>query len=79
MFLAGRTSNGSMGRIGHQSGSLMLGTKGLPRGRSVPQFGEDRICAESPCDTVLSRYNPYKRCTSHEPARFRRNRGVRTK
>lgn len=35
-----------------------------------------RVCQESSCKTVLSRYNTSDACQLHRPARFPRVRGV---
>jgi hypothetical protein len=35
-----------------------------------------RVCSDTECETVLSRYNTHKYCHLHRPVRFPRVRGV---
>ncbi len=46
------------------------------KGRRPKQFDDRRDCADSECETMLSRYNSGPFCYNHSPARFPRNRGV---
>ncbi len=43
--------------------------------RAPKTFAEDRVCAESRCETKLSRYNRREHCYAHAPTRFPRLRG----
>jgi len=46
------------------------------RARRRPKtYGENRVCADSGCETRLSRYNRETRCFSHAPVEFKRLRG----
>ena len=53
--------------VGHPLGS---GTD-----RPSKNFGKDRFCREEGCGTKLSRYNPGKYCSLHEPMTVPRTRG----
>lgn len=52
------------------------GLKLSGRERRPKVVEERRVCAESTCDTVLSRYNSSETCHRHSPTRFPRVRGV---
>lgn len=43
--------------------------------RPSQEFGEGRVCAASPCDTKLSRYNRREFCYAHAPIKYPRIRG----
>jgi len=45
------------------------------RGRALRVVGEGRICAETQCNTRLSRHNPSDRCYRHQARSFPRVRG----
>ena len=46
------------------------------RARRRPKtYGDERVCAESECETRLSRYNRETFCFTHSPAKYRRMRG----
>ena len=49
---------------------------GGSRRRRPRTFGPKRVCADSSCDTVISRYNGAEFCHRHAPPTFRRLRGV---
>lgn len=49
-----------------------LGTGG---DRPSKSFGKGRVCVEAGCKTRLSRYNPGKYCSLHEPMTVPRTRG----
>ena len=55
-------------------------TASRPRGRSRrPRTSADgRVCADTRCSTVLSRYNQADLCHRHKPIKYPRIRGVLT-
>ena len=46
------------------------------RRRKLKTYGEDRVCIDDNCSTVLSKYNQNAQCHKHAPRRFPRTRGV---
>jgi hypothetical protein len=42
-----------------------VGASGLMTGQSPHTYRKGRVCAASGCATLLSRYNPTKRCSMH--------------
>jgi len=57
--------------------TLTLRASRLGTNRRRPRAIEGRrVCADSACETVLSRYNPSDLCQTHRPVRFPRVRGV---
>jgi hypothetical protein len=52
--------------------------KATPERGRKPKLGEpDRRCAESGCDTRLTRYNRKDKCYRHQPRKRPRLRGLR--
>lgn len=57
--------------------TLTLRASRLGTNRRRPRTVEGRrVCADSTCDTVLSRYNAGEMCQTHRPIRFPRVRGA---
>lgn len=51
----------------------------LSRPRPPKTIDDKRTCADSDCETVLSRYNKRATCSIHTPTHFPRNRGRKRK
>jgi hypothetical protein len=45
----------------------ILGTKPIGLPRPNRRYGSTRICEAMDCDTLLSSYNPERRCWLHQP------------
>ena len=43
--------------------------------RPSKDFGKGRVCAQSECETKLSRYNRREYCFAHAPVKYPRVRG----
>ena len=54
-----------------------LGQKVLGLNPPARTFASGRVCAREGCTTRLSIYNPYARCSAHEPIHFPRITGRR--
>ena len=55
--------------------NMLRGKRILGSSRAPKQIEDKRICAQSDCDTTLSRYNRREHCYAHAPTRFPRLRG----
>lgn len=55
--------------------SIVSGNKILGSGRAPGRFQTGRVCTESGCRTLLSKYNRHDTCFQHSPIRFPRVRG----
>lgn len=63
--------------FGTTIGDTLTGRKAPRAGGRRPKTRPDRrVCAESGCTTVLSRYNLSSTCRVHTPITFPRVRGV---
>ncbi|MBT8207630.1 MAG: hypothetical protein HKN07_13260 [Acidimicrobiia bacterium] len=55
--------------------TTMRASKPMGKFRSPNVYGVGRVCANSHCDTKLSRYNCATYCYTHAPKKFPRVRG----
>jgi hypothetical protein len=57
------------------SDSIITGRKFTGNRRAPKSVDERRVCSDTGCETVLSKYNRKTTCYSHSPVRFPRVRG----
>ena len=56
--------------------SNLYASRPTGRRRKLKTYGDDRVCSDDNCSTVLSKYNQNSQCHKHAPRRFPRTRGV---